>query len=332
VKFTLSIPLKTFLLGEYYVLRSGEALVLSSGPRFLFHVEKMALPLGTMDFQAQLIEAGFPAESPAHMRLLQKSEILKNIKFSFVDPLNGKGGFGASTAQYLCAELLIRLFGSSRFQDPNQVVQDLLRSTNSIWHSYRDDKYVSAEGVRPSGADLVSQIVGGVMHLRVDPFVPTKFIWPFSDLQVVIVPTGQKLVTHEHLKGLRGDIDTFELSHLFQMAIDAYTSSDSLGYCLSIQDTHAELLEQGLVSQSTAELVALLLMQKYVRAAKGCGAMGHDAVAVYIHPDNRNALDVWLSSQGLHALTSSDELADGIRIDGAELMDESESEMGEDSL
>jgi mevalonate kinase len=93
MKFRMSAPSKTFLTGEYAVMVGGPALLLNTGPRFKFSADHT----GT----SEAVITGIPAGSPADTWLKQRAPLLEGWKLSFEDPHGGRGGFGASGAQFL---------------------------------------------------------------------------------------------------------------------------------------------------------------------------------------------------------------------------------------
>jgi len=86
----LSVPGKTFLVGEYLALSGGPSLLVATEPRFVLRVKAVA-PRGRAAHP-------FAAASPAGRylsRVIRDSEM-----FEFQDPHQGAGGLGASSAQF----------------------------------------------------------------------------------------------------------------------------------------------------------------------------------------------------------------------------------------
>src|SRR4051794_4338735 len=92
MSLVFSVPGKTFLAGEYLALSGGPSLVFASEPRFELSVTSGA---GKAE--------GIHADSPAGLFIKKNQDYFKNFDLVFHDPYQGKGGFGASTAQFLGA-------------------------------------------------------------------------------------------------------------------------------------------------------------------------------------------------------------------------------------
>ena len=100
--YEVMIPGKTFLVGEYLALEGGPSVVANTHPSFRFR-----WTLEQADGGAARIEHGFHPESPAgkFLNRLNASRLLGTEKatIEFHDPHYGKGGLGASTAEFLGA-------------------------------------------------------------------------------------------------------------------------------------------------------------------------------------------------------------------------------------
>ncbi len=90
MSMVFSIPGKTFLAGEYLALYEGPTLVFLSQPYFELSVNK-----------GHGETAGIHKESPAGLFIRKHQEYFANFDLKFIDPYSGRGGFGASTAQFL---------------------------------------------------------------------------------------------------------------------------------------------------------------------------------------------------------------------------------------
>jgi len=271
LKIELSCPSKTFLLGEYLVLNNGAALLMNASPRFSL----------TVDTRGGGLVSGIKAESPAGQWLRQNRLTFEKVDVQFADPHNGLGGFGASSAQYLLIHIANQVLKNPDKHDDFNIEQ--------IWRAYRQMETVSPEGLRPSGADIVAQFMGGLSEVHVEPFAGRAFHWPLEDYDVVLAHTGHKVPTHEHLRGLKR-VDTDELEWVYTRAIETLEAGEAPAFFESVNDYYAELLELGLVAESTQVAIASLMSKPFVRAAKGCGAMGADVVAIFITKENRDLL------------------------------------------
>ena len=298
MKLLLSCPSKTFLLGEYLVLNDGSAMTLNTAPRFEL----------TVNTRGEGMVSGIAPQSPAGQWIRQNKLVFANVDIDFMDPHMGAGGFGASSAQYLLVNIVTQVLKSPGKNEDFNIEQ--------IWRSYRQLEAVSAEGLRPSGADVVGQYMGGLCGVQTVPFEAKSFRWPFEDFDVVLVPTGKKMATHEHLRGLKR-VSTEELEVIYARAMETMAAGDAPAFFDSINDYHAELLEMGFVAEATQVIVTTVLSHPFVRAAKGCGAMGSDVVAIFIAKESREVLNKTLTELGLKIVSSVELLDRGfeIRID-----------------
>ena len=94
----MSVPSKTFLLGEYSILNGGRALLINNEPRFSCSLVPTEDSKGAQGF----------SQLGAAARLLQDID-LSGYSLHFQDPHEGQGGFGASGAQYIFA-YAVKLF------------------------------------------------------------------------------------------------------------------------------------------------------------------------------------------------------------------------------
>ncbi len=298
----LSCPSKTFLLGEYLVLNDGVALLMNTQPRFELLLDQKGS--GNID--------GFSPESPAGQWIRQNNLVFKNVDVQFLDPHLERGGFGASSAQYLLSHIATQILKNPAKAKALEKPTDEFK-IEQIWRAYRQLETVSAEGLRASGADLVGQFVGGMCFFHMEPFQARAFHWPFDDYDVVLVPTGAKLPTHEHLRGLKR-VNTEELEWIFARASETLNARDAQAFFDSVNDYYAELLEMNLVAEHTQVIVTSLLSKPFVRAAKGCGALGSDVVAVFIAKENREHLEACLSEMGLSMAGDTSQIAQGLQV------------------
>jgi mevalonate kinase len=304
VKIELSCPSKTFLLGEYLVLNAGSALVLNVAPRFTL----------TAQTRGEGMVEGIHPNSPAGQWIRQNNSIYKTFDLQFNDPHNGAGGFGASSAQFLLVYLLTETIKSQKSSP----------QVETIWRAYRQLESVSQEGLRPSGADVAAQFAGGLVEVHTEPFAVQPRKWPFADFDVVLVHTGQKLSTHEHLRGLKR-VDTEELEWIYSRAVESLGNESPEIFFDSVNDYHAELLELGLVAAHTQIITTTLLSKPFVRAVKGCGALGSDTVAIFTARENRKFLNATLREMNLSAIGDLSVMAKGYDIKMDEAVASSES-------
>lgn len=289
----LSVGSKTFLLGEYFVLQSGQALVASTDRRFRLLIQP----------SEKLRLAGIHPESPAGKLISENSEVFCRSHVQFIDPHKGEGGLGASTAQFAMVFEAIEQMQSVPAVSSNQKLSSLLQTYHRLaW---------SGEGIRPSGADLLGQYLGGLTLINTLTNDHRQLTWNFSDLQFLVVKTGKKLATHEHLKSLGAE--RFEqLEPAFHVSIEGLETGDSENFLSGVREYRQTLADLNLVAEHTKHLLEILDDLQITEAHKGCGAMGADTMALFVRPDRLDEAVEWSRTQGLLPLVDSEDLTLGI--------------------
>lgn len=321
--FHLSIPGKTFLVGEYLALAGGPSVVAMTRPCFEFSWTPVK----------HQVNHGFHPESPAGKLLNElyvKRPDSREYSISFQDPHFGKGGLGASTAefvgawifeQWLTLETLNERVRTNKRTEFVEILPNHLNEVVPLWSSdrvgsarFRDllDRYFTYVKAG-SGADLVSQVTGGIAawdgaqdHMR-------RFSWPFSDLSMSLFKTGRKLATHEHLassvenqrlagpesvreRGLGSTRDPWfdaafeaDMREWLKEAILSLATSDADRFSASVRGTGRLLADSGRLATHSQKILDQLSDVSMVRAAKGCGAMGSDVILVLHDPGERSS-------------------------------------------
>jgi hypothetical protein len=188
---TLSVPGKTFLVGEYLALVGGPSLLLSTGPRFSLTVEA--------DERADLHPGPFHSLSPAGKYLTRHQRDLSRFDFKFSDPHLGRGGLGASSAQWVLLHAFRRGLHEALLNEQSGSLDPASVEWSALLDEYRNCAW-TGEGAAPSGADVVSQITGGITLFDGREFQVRRLTWGFPSLSFTLVRTGEKLATHDHLK------------------------------------------------------------------------------------------------------------------------------------
>lgn len=271
----ITIPGKTFLLGEYAALAGYPALLITTYPCFKAQASK----------QLQQIHPDSPAGKFCRD---------KNCYLSFEDPYQGLGGLGASTAQFLAAFLC----------DAEAHKQPL--SYSELMASYWEYAW-SGEGLKPSGYDLLAQTSKGVVYI--DNLSPISLSWNFSNTTFLLIHTQQKLATHHHLKALTKLPET--LASLGEVIKDGYRSFLEANDDLLIQavNEYAGILtDEGLVCESTQHYISQMKYYPGVRAIKGCGAMGADILLLLVETEALAACVQKLGEQHIDVLASQKHL------------------------
>lgn len=294
----LSVPSKTFLIGEYGVLRGGPALLVNTEPRFELRVRAGLSGINP-----------FHVDSPAGKLYNLNSSRLKNFVFEFYDPHHGRGGLGASSAQFA----LLYAFVTQALKKPekNEPVDENMRMLEVY-------KNVSArtEGLPPSGYDVLAQKVGGVSLIDMSRKVAEPLEWAFSDLSFLLLRTGQKVATHKHLTHL-STLDAGYISKITEFAIQKYVSANSDGFLESIALFRKALQEQNLTAKETVQMLESLDKNTKVIAAKGCGALGADIVIVFCEKSEKHALALELR-QKYEIVGDESLIQEGLKVKDAE--------------
>jgi mevalonate kinase len=290
----LSVPGKTFLLGEYVALDGGPSLLLSTGPRFQLSVRPRVSDQDAPPFHPQ---------SPAGLYFAQNEDDLKQWHFEFRDPYHGKGGLGASSAQFA---LLYAFQHGWEWRGAHDF------PWTSLLKDYRACAW-SGEGVPPSGADVVSQLTGGVTWFDGRAIQAERLNWPFSGMAFTLIRTGHKVATHEHLKSDAGLAPHSVLRTIVIEARKAFESQDEIRLIESVNACSLALRQSGLTTAATTDLLDQMRdNHELFWAAKGCGAMGADVI-IALHAVDREADIVrWAKGRGLEVCGSLTSLSSGI--------------------
>ncbi|KTD57632.1 hypothetical protein [Legionella shakespearei] len=276
------IPAKTFLLGEYAAIAEASAIILTTTPCF----ELSLKPAGGI--------SKIHPQSPAGLWWQQQNYSASTL--SWVDPYKGKGGLGASSAQFLACYL-----ASCHVQNKTPDMDSMLAAYyQSAW---------SGEGLRPSGYDVIAQSQSGCVFINRQKKVIQSSSWPFKDLSFLLLHTGIKLATHHHLKESTLPERIDYLSHLVDLAQKAFEHEDSQLLIQSITDYHQALTELNLVAQHSQDFIRIIKSWPETKAIKGCGAMGADILLVLTEPKHLLSVKRKARAHNLMVLATEKELA-----------------------
>ena len=271
-----SIPAKTFFLGEYAAIAGAPAIVLTTTPCFEV----------TLTDEPGL--QGIHPDSPAGRFWAEHGSVDRGLLWH--DPYHGRGGLGASSAQWLGA-----YFAS--ISAPSDGTSMLQAYFESAWFGV---------GVRPSGYDVLAQSLQGCVYI--DKHQAQSYAWPFHDLVFILVHTGKKLATHQHLQTLALPSQIEPLAKLVESGKSAFESGDSTRVIEAVNGYHQQLLEMDLVAPHSYRLVNALKTHADVLAVKGCGAMGADVLLLLVPTTRLAELSIYLETIGLDVLATSDSL------------------------
>ncbi len=287
----LSVPSKTFLLGEYVVLEGGPSLILTTEPRFQLTVNK-----SNDDDTLFSIDPN----SPAGKLLTRDFDFYRHYSLHFNDPYKSLGGFGASSALFLLLKAMKSHIESTPLND-DDLLEDYIELA---WDRV---------SIAPSGADLIAQKHGGFCYYHKSTKETKTFSWPFSELGYCLIHTGNKIATHTHLNQL-SQVDTQELRETVLKALNEVELHHSLEFMESISHYGNTMNKLGLVCNNTVEMIAQLLCCPYTLTAKGCGALAADVIVLFYDKNNQNALIEWLQEYNYHVIKYGLEVSPGLKV------------------
>lgn len=281
------IPAKTFLLGEYAAIEGKPAILLNTNP--CFEIQQCNQP-GLL---------GIHPNSPIARWWVDKNFV--DFGFQWVDPYQGLGGLGASSAQF-----------AGIFAAWHQL-QSVEYSLSTLLNDYFYYAW-NQQGLRPSGYDVIAQTLRECVYIDKSQACYTPLTWPFKDLAFVLLHTGQKLATHEHLQAatLPGQID--ELVSIVQKGKRALEHAHSPWMIEAVNEYHHALCKQNKIAEHSLMHLELLSRHPDVLAAKGCGAMGADVLLLLVSQVKLKAFTEQLRAKHWKILATSANLYKDIEL------------------
>lgn len=298
-----SIPAKTFFLGEYAAIAGAPAIILTTSPCFeVTLVDELGLQ-------------GIHPDSPAGRLWAQHDHMDNGLLWQ--DPYHGRGGLGASSAQFLGAWFASQYLQAVRRSECNEGSPEL----REISRGARDDGKKQEDmlnayyqcawqgiGVRPSGYDIVAQSLHGCVYIHRQQALCQTYDWPFKDLAFILVHTGQKLATHQHLQTMNMVSEIGQLATIVESAKSAFATADSSRVIDAVNVYHKRLLQLGLVAGHSMKQIELLQKNIDILAIKGCGAMGADVLLLLVPQNRCIEHSEHLSVSGFDILATSEDL------------------------
>lgn len=274
---------------------------------------------------------GIHLHSPAGRWIRIHSSLFQNNEVRFFDPHVGKGGLGASSAQFVAVYAWSQIAPHLPAEWPSQLLPQ------DVWKAYRmiaggsnasSDFFLGGDGERriqngdvaeknqrlPSGADVMAQWFGGLSLFRSQPLTIKKFVWPFANLTFSLFRTHLKVATHEHLEDL-GDVIHPDLETASEEGILSMEASDEGRFISSIAEFGRLLESRKLVHQGVQPVLARFRENSQILAAKGCGALGADLVVVFHRPADQAKLVSWVESLGLSYAGGLSDVDQGLQIE-----------------
>jgi mevalonate kinase len=276
-----AIPAKTFLVGEYAAIARAPAIVLTTAPCFALSIEE----------HPGLV--GIHPSSPAGQWWNQYGP--RGVGLKFTDPYHGIGGVGASSAEFVGVYLA------------QSYLNKQLPDANLLLEAYQDFSY-DGQGARPSGYDVLAQMLGGVVYIDKQHSICQKMFWPFCDVDFLLIHSGQKLATHCHLQSLVLPQKMEPLIDIVQQTKAAFDRTDSRMLANAVNAYHQELLSLAKVSDHSQKLIEYLRQQDDILAIKGCGAMGADVLLMLVSKSKALVWQNKLAELGLRLLATTEGL------------------------
>jgi len=271
------IPGKTFLVGEYGVLVGGKALGLATEPMFTLSDEPTEYhPKSAVGLFCN--HQGFKFNS----KVRNPYEV---------------GGFGQSTAEFIFAWL-----------GKNKKINSLVEIFNDYLNLFTDQKL---ENSKPSGADLVIQVLGNVVFFA-NPVEESKSMsWPFRNLSFFIISTGFKIKTHEHLETLDRK-KLFELPSLSQNVLESFLARDESLFLEHLKNWSKKLNELSLQHTDVSKIKTELELFSKIKFVKPCGALGADVCLIFCDKNDKNEVKKHLISKNIQIQSDETQLAKGL--------------------
>ncbi|UYL08401.1 hypothetical protein B9G69_015265 [Bdellovibrio sp. SKB1291214] len=303
---TCTIPGKTFLVGEYLALHGGPTLSVLSKPCFEM-TSKPGNGSYSGDAGGQARWGGIHPDSPAGKFISAHSDYFKNIDLSFSDPYKGMGGFGASTAQFLGAYALWM------YREAHSIGMEAQFDFRHLLAEYQQYAW-NGEGTPPSGADLIAQFKGSMTFFEKRKGIVSVTNWPFEELDFYLIHTGNKVATHEHLKTLK-DFDSLGLEKAAYRVQESFASANPDELIAGVQDYAKALKDLNFTCEPTLKLLEGLRGLSFVKAAKGCGALGADVLFVVTAKNHSAELEKYCQTVNVKLVASNKTIATGLQVE-----------------
>ena len=283
----ISCPAKTFILGEYAVLDGGSAVVLNTAPRFVCHIQKNSKPNSL----------NLAENSPAGQWVKKNLNDFQNVQIEWLNSHKNQRGLGFSSAQFnvLYAYSFILREGSIDQINPQE-----------IWRSYRNLQF---EGFIPSGADVITQWVGGVSVFEQNPLSVETLTSSFPDLHCLVLGTGECFETYKYLKTLKLS-DVSDLKEISRQGVQAIKQRDEFAFIESINNYRKALQRKNYISKKSQGILDQFKNSKVIKAYKSCGAMGAETLIVFYKKDDEE--EVRKVSSFLECITDDSQITYGI--------------------
>ena len=298
--FLLSVPSKTFLLGEYGVLWKGPAILMNTWPRFGLY---LSLCSQTNSFSLE----GIPKGSPV-LQLLKKgnqdSIPSDGLQGFFYHPHKGQGGWGASSAEFALLSAALTCIKDESFLNLSSLLQDY----KNIFHFSQSQE--EEEAPTPSGADFLSQLQGGIVFCHPENKKLFSMPWPFHQADLALISTGKSFPTHKHLASLQvpPTKTVYAMHELVFLALRALQEENLDVFTKSIGDYGELLKDSGWLLDNTQNALKELQSLPGVLAVKGCGAMGAEILLAIFLKEKASVLLPALHQRGFSVMARTQDI------------------------
>lgn len=281
-------PGKLFLFGEYACLAGGPAILQSIEPRFHLSIEQC--DLGTKKLP------NFHPASPAGVLLMLNMRHLDGWSFEWkVELCSMKKqplGVGTSSAEFLLTYLALELIkGNNKKPNPIEILEEYWKLVGL------------SQGLRPSGVDILSQFFGGLLYIenknRVLDCNQIEEGIHFQDAKLLVVETGKKVKTHDHLRSLaeKGFPNDFtkmilELNEITKLAVLSIKKQDAKIFAELMNAYQNILYGYGITESGFQNIIETLRAIPGVLGVKGSGAQGGDNILILVDPKSNAAAKI----------------------------------------
>lgn len=283
----ISCPAKTFIIGEYAVLDGGSAILLNTAPRFTCRIQK-----GPEKSSLKINE-----NSPAGQWMKKNPQDFQSVQLDWINNYNNKGGLGFSSAQF---NILYAYSSILRSGAIDQI------KPQDIWRDYRR---LNFEGFLPSGADVITQWIGGVSIFEQDPLSVETLTSSLPDLKCFVLRTGDYFETYQYLKNFKL-ADVSDLKKIAQLGVQAIKQRDELAFVSALNDYKKALKAKNYVSARCEEILNKIENIKAIKASKGCGAMGAETLIVFYNKQDEEEVKKEISF--LECVATASEITYGV--------------------
>ncbi len=286
----ISVPSKTFLIGEYLALEQHCGMVINTMP--CFELNASFDSIHAKQFQ-------FSPHSPADNFFHNNEKLFKQINFEFIDPYHESGGFGASSAQFIALAILKNFIQHDTRQLTEQQIKDIHQSYLAI---------IERNNSRASGIDVVGQCLGNIAIVDCVKNIYQAQPWPFKQLGFLLFKTPFKIKTHEHLATIK-NVPTATLRKIFDETKAAFLTCDQEKFLTYVQHYAQTMQQQNLILKEIANFCFLLSKKFPNTVSKGCGALGADVILVLADKNLKDEIKNWAVQYSMRFIADEENLA-----------------------